>query len=374
VNILHITTFLQGGAGLAIAELACSQAARGHQVTVVTSRTEEQDYSNYPQWLDRLATSDVRVLQTDSTFKRDISLNIAAFQHIRNAVDVAHLSIIHTHAAIPSMLGLLIRSATKRLVPVLQTMHGWGIRKDSTQAATDIALMKSVDRVITPSMASKRLLERLGVDPHLISVVRYGIPPLAHSADEAGIERLRQWKSSGHVVLLCTGTVGPRKNQRLLIEAIAHGGTPANVACAIVGEGEEVPLLNSLIQQNGLQNRVHMFGYQPNAARFLRAADWFVLPSMDEGLPLSVLEAYRAAVPVIGSDIAEIAEVIRPEQTGYLFRAGDLGSLVKALGAAAELAESERLKMGAFSRRLWQDHYSLEQMRLGYEAVYNELL
>ncbi|PYS24428.1 MAG: glycosyltransferase family 1 protein, partial [Acidobacteria bacterium] len=96
VNILHITTFLQGGAGLAIAELACSQAARGHQVTVVTSRTEEQDYSNYPQWLDRLATSDVRVLQTDSTFKRDISLNIAAFQHIRNAVDVAHLSIIHT--------------------------------------------------------------------------------------------------------------------------------------------------------------------------------------------------------------------------------------------------------------------------------------
>jgi glycosyltransferase involved in cell wall biosynthesis len=141
-----------------------------------------------------------------------------------------------------------------------------------------------------------------------------------------------------------------------------------------VGEGEEISVLHSRIEQTGIQDRVRMFGYQPDAARFLRAADWFVLPSMDEGLPLSVLEAYRAAVPVLGSDIAEIAEVICPEQTGYMFGAGDLESLVRTLRRAAHMAESERLKMSALAHRMWQDHYSLDQMLEGYAAAYVDLL
>ena len=91
-------------------------------------------------------------------------------------------------------------------------------------------------------------------------------------------------------------------------------------------------------------------------------------------MPLSVLEAYRSGVPVIGSDIAEIAEVICPEQTGYLFRAGGLESLVKTLQRAAHQSESERLKMGALAKRMWQDHYSLERMLEWYAAVYNDLL
>lgn len=374
MNILHITTYLQGGAGLAIAQLACGQAARGHQVAMVANRTEEQDYSNYPEWLTRLADAGIRVLSTDSTFKRDLALNIAAFRDIRAAIDCRELSIIHAHAAVPSMIGLLIRSVSKRPIPILQTMHGWGIRKDAMQAATDIALMNAIDRVVAPSFASGQLLQRLGIDPALIRVVPYGVPPACGFEEEASTELLRHWKAAGHVVLVCTGTIGPRKNQRLLIEAIAHPQAPRNIACAIVGEGSELPLLNSMIQEKGLGERVHMFGYQPNAARFLDAADWFVLPSRDEGLPLSVLEAYRAAVPVIGSDIAELAEIIRPDETGYLFRDNDVASLVQILQNVAQAPDSQRLKMGSASQKLWRDQYSLEQMMLRYDALYTELL
>jgi glycosyltransferase involved in cell wall biosynthesis len=359
---------------LAIAELACSQSAQDHNVTVVTSRTAEGDYGNYPQWLTRLESSDVQVLQTDSTFKRDGALNDTAFQHIRDTVDVEQLSVIHSHAAIPSMLGLRLRSIAKRFIPVLQTMHGWGIRKDEAQSINDIALMNGTDAIVVPSIASRRLLERLGIAPHLVRVVPYGIPPLPPTAAGGGIEALHHWKSCGYVVLVCTGTVGPRKNQCLLIEALAHPEAPKNLACAVVGEGEEVSTLSLLIEQSGMQDRVRMFGFQPDAARFLSAADWFILPSMDEGLPLSVLEAYRAGVPVIGSDIAEIAEVICPGQTGYLFAAGEVESLVKTLRRAANLSESERLKMGSLARRMWQDHYSLERMLEGYAAVYDALL
>src|SRR5438105_4709736 len=171
MNILHITTFLQGGAGLAITQLANNQARAGHKVTVVASRTGEGDYCNYPQWLDELSAGGVEILQVDSTFKRDVALHIAALREVREAVDGRQLSLIHSHAAIPSMLALLLRSGAKRHVPVLQTMHGWGVRKDAAQAATDIALMNEVDAIVTPLTASRRLIERLGVRADLVSVL-----------------------------------------------------------------------------------------------------------------------------------------------------------------------------------------------------------
>src|SRR5690606_11261186 len=70
VRILHLTTFLQGGAGLAITSLAASQACDGHDVTVVTSRTEVPGYGNYPAYLETLIDSRVRVRQVDSLFDR----------------------------------------------------------------------------------------------------------------------------------------------------------------------------------------------------------------------------------------------------------------------------------------------------------------
>src|SRR5213593_4860545 len=288
MHILHITTFLQGGAGCAITDLALNRAATGHEVTVVTSRRGEWDYGNYPQWLEKLSAAGIDVLQVDSTFKRDVALHISAFRHLRETLAGRELSLIHTHAAIPSMLALLLRSDSKRRVPILQTMHGWGIRKDALQAATDIALMSAVDVVVTPSAASKRLLERLGVRSDHMSIVPYGVGPLRLSAEPPELDLLRRWRSGGYTVLVCVGSVGSRKNQRLLIEAIADSKAPVRLACAIVGEGEDVPTLRAMVQQTGIDARVHFFGYQPDAARFLDAADWLVLPSNDEGLPLSI--------------------------------------------------------------------------------------
>ena len=374
MNILHITTFLQGGAGQAIVELACAQALSGHKVTVVTSGTGEQDYGNYPQWIDRLASGGVHLVSVESTFKRDLALNIAAFRQICAAVDCHALSVIHTHAAIPSMLALLLRSRADHAIPVLQTMHGWGIRKDASQAATDVTLMNELDRVVTPSEASRRLLERLGIARRLITVVPYGIAASPDTEDDPGIGLLRQWRSRGLLVLVCVGTVGPRKNQRLLMQAMVHPQVAPTLACAVVGEGEEVRALEALVKEAGIEERVCFFGYQPTGARFINAADWLVLPSNDEGLPLSILEAYRAGVPVIGSDIPEIAEVIIPEQTGILFQAGNVDSLAQSLQAAAALPAGARLKMGDRAKSLWHEQYRLDRMLDRYAQIYQDLL
>jgi L-malate glycosyltransferase len=374
MNILHITTYLQGGAGRIIADLASSQALAGHKVIVAASGKAEQDYGNYSQWLDQLASVGADLILVDSTFKRDVSLNVAAFRQIADEVDCASLSLIHTHAAIPSLVALLLRSRAKRAIPILQTMHGWGVRKSRDQAATDISLMSQLDRVIATSESSKRLLSDLGLEPALITVIPNGVAPPPQSTDASSTSMLAQWRSRGLKVLVCIGTVGPRKNQRLLVESMAHAQAPRNIACAVIGEGEEVPALQAMAQESGIGDRVYFFGYQRETAQFLASADWLILPSNDEGLPLSILEAYRVCVPVLGSDIPEIAEIVLPQQTGILFQAGNSDSLVQALVKIAQMPESERKRMGIASKQLWQERYSFERMFDQYAQIYRELL
>jgi L-malate glycosyltransferase len=374
MNILHITTFLQGGAGRIIAELACSQALSGHKVAVAASGNGEIDYGNYPEWLDRLSQAGIRRVLVESTFKRDVSLNIAAFRQIAESLDYASLSLIHAHAAIPSLVALLLRSKARRTIPILQTMHGWGIRKDPEQEVTDITLMNQLDRVVTTSNSSRQLLIRLGLAPELIEVVPNGVPAVSPLSDDGGADLLKQWQARGLRILVCLGTVGKRKNQRLLIEALAHAQAPHNLACAIVGEGDEAQALAALALESGIRDRVHFFGYQTQGARFLACADWLVLPSRDEGLPISVLEAHSAGVPVVGSNIPEIAEIIEHKATGLLFQNDNVDSLVRVLATAAGMPESKRLRMGAASKKRWEKQYSLEQMLARYDRIYHELL
>jgi L-malate glycosyltransferase len=373
MNILHITTFLQGGAGQVIAELACSQVLLGHKVTVVASKTAEQDYFNYPQWLDQLRSMGVRLVLVESTFKRDIALNVSAFRQVQEFLDYAAPSIMHTHAAIPSLIALLLRSRAKSPIPILQTMHGWGIQKNPQQAAMDITILNQLDRVITPSESSKRLLSNFGLLPELIKVVPYGVArtPITN---EPSSGLLKQWRASGLIILACIGSIGPRKNQRLLMHALAHPQAPRNLACAFVGEGKEIPVLQTMAAENGIGEQVHFFGYQPEAAKFISSADWLVLPSNDEGLPLSILEAYRAGVPVLGSNIPEIAEIILQEQTGILFQAGNEDSLVRALLKISSMPQKERAFMGVAANKLWQEKYSLDRMLDQYALIYQELL
>jgi glycosyltransferase involved in cell wall biosynthesis len=256
----------------------------------------------------------------------------------------------------------------------MQTMHGWGIQKNPEQTATDITLMNQLDRVVTTSESSRRLLLKYGLASELIEVVPNGVGPSPPAVDGEFTRVLADWRSEGLTVLVCLGTIGPRKNQRLLLQAMAHPQAPRNLACLFVGEGEEIPALETLVQESGIGRRARFVGYQPEGAQFVAGADWLILPSNDEGLPLSMLEAYRACVPVIGSNIPEIAEVILPEKTGILFQAGNLDSLAEALEKAAKMPESERARMGKASKELWLDRYRLETMLSHYGRIYGELM
>ena len=130
MNILHITTFFQGGAGRIIYNLALQQKKDGHKVVVITSKTEEPGYENYREYIDGLINNDITVHKIDSSFKRDLYLNLLVVEQARKIILENDIDVIHAHAAVPALIGMISRQVTKKYIPVIQTMHGYGLNKN----------------------------------------------------------------------------------------------------------------------------------------------------------------------------------------------------------------------------------------------------
>ena len=296
MRILHVSTFLQGGAGRIIAALAVAQRRAGHDVTVVVDAGGQTGYESYPEYITQLVGAGVGFHAITSTFTRDVALNVRAVQELRSLVGPQVIDVAHTHAAIPTLVARLALSR-RSYVPLAQTMHGWGIRKTPEQAATDSTLLGLADAVVTPSVAARETLRRLGLDETSVHVIPYGLEkaPSSSTPDASDAVLFAQLRAPGTSIALCIGTIGDRKNQALLVRALSSLN---GVAAVFIGDGDAEPL-RTLAAELGVSAQVHILGYRTDASRYLTLADFLVLPSMNEGLPIAVLEAFRSGVPVV---------------------------------------------------------------------------
>ncbi len=364
MKILHVSTFLQGGAGRVIASLAVAQQRAGHHVTVVADGGADTGYGSYPEYLDRLTDAGVGWHTVCSTFTRDLSLTVQAARQLRGLIGHQPVDVVHTHAAIPTLVAHIALGRSR--VRLLQTMHGWGIRKTPEQAAMDITLLGLADAVVTPSAAARETLRGLGLDDARMHVVPYGLPrePDGRGLDVGDVALFASCRASGRAIALCIGTLGERKNQALLVKALV---TLPGVVAVFIGDGDDAPL-RSLAAQLGVAERVHVLGYRADASRYLPLADTLVLPSRNEGLPVAVLEALRAGVPVVGSAIPEIAEAVDDGRTGVLFTPEDCDALAAAVRRSVE--PSTRDAMRAHARAAFKQRYDLGRMIAAYERLY----
>lgn len=372
VRILHLTTFVQGGAGLAMTELACGQARRGHEVTLVTSRTGVPGYGNYPDHLARLSREHVRVITVDSLFSRNPADHAAVSQVIdRDLGGASAFDLIHAHAAVPAALGAAAIARACRTLPVVQTMHGWGVSKTAAHAAFDVTVMNQVDRLVVPAPASAALLASIGVRQDHQAVVPYGVPDTRDTEPDALSTLMRGWRRAGHHVLCAVGTLGTRKNQRLLLEALAMDDSRVH-RLVIIGDGPQAPLKSAAIAL-GVADRVHFAGYRPDARRYLREADLLVLPSRAEGQPLTILEAFCDGTPVLVSAVPELSELVVPEGAGWTFIPDDARDLATALARAASIDPADRQALIERARSVYRARFTVDRMVDDYMTEYGRV-
>ncbi len=208
-----------------------------------------------------------------------------------------------------------------------------------------------------------------------VSVVPNGIDCGAFAARSASSETRRELGIPEDAVVVCSvGRLNEIKRYDLLLQALAAVRRYfPTIRVLLVGDGPARAELTGLTTALGLSGCVHFAGYQAEPQRFFRAMDIFALTSRMEGLPLAILEAWAAGLPVIATAVGGVPDLIDHGRNGLLIPSGDVSALVAAL--------EELVADGVHAAALGQEgqtcvraRYSLERMSATYEAHYRELL
>jgi glycosyltransferase involved in cell wall biosynthesis len=243
---------------------------------------------------------------------------------------------------------------------------------------SDRWLMEFTDRVVALSRTHAAYLRDWeGIDPGRIRVIENGIDVASFAAGGVGGDALRVELNigAGERVVTMVAALRPEKAHDALLEAasrlVAEG---RSLKFLVVGDGERRQELERRVRRDGLDSAVRFLGIRRDVARLLHVSDVLVLPSHDvvETLPLAVLEAMAAGVPVVASRVGSLGEVIEDGRSGRLIRPADSMELAEAIAYILDNPPVAEEWVRTARQRV-EDGYSLERMTREYQQMFEEL-
>ena len=182
---------------------------------------------------------------------------------------------------------------------------------------------------------------------------------------------IRESSSDKRIKLVCVGTLSNRKNQIGILESLSL--LPPSIcrefSLTFVGDGPERVKLEDFSRK--IQAPIHFVGNSNNVDEYLKVADVFILYSKDEGLPISIVEAMRASLPIISTNIAGIPEMINNGVSGFLVNVDNI-----ELKTVFEVLLSERTKlkvMGEESHKIFLTKFTIDAMINSYSNLWLEI-
>jgi glycosyltransferase involved in cell wall biosynthesis len=253
---------------------------------------------------------------------------------IRRYLREVQPAIVHTFLLTASLYGRL--AAMLEHVPiVIGTEVNIYERKRSHHILAERLLMNRTDRVIVSARSVREFYVRqIHADPAKIDVIYNAVDWSTLQPAESPGTRARMRASLGLAAdAKLAGVIArltEQKGHRFLFEALAAAAL-ADVHLLVVGDGDLRDALRVEAGRLGIASRVHFLGARRDLGDLLAAIDVFVMPSLWEGLPLSLILAMGAALPVVATAVAGIPEVVAPGETGWLVPPGDAPALARAL-------------------------------------------
>ena len=335
-----------------------------------------EDVSDFRQ---RLARDDVEIVALDRSrvgiwrMRRQI---YALCRRLRPAI-------LHTRNL--SGLDALLPARLAGVGRCVHGEHGWDVDDLRGEKLRPTLLRRLhsplVDRYVTVSTDLERyLIRRVGIAPSRITAICNGVD-VARFAPAGGrpVQLLPgEMRTAAPFVIGTVGRIQPVKDQAVLVRAFARlaAERPAlrtRLRLAIVGDGPLLPALRELARSLGITDIAWFPGALDNVADVLRLFDVFVLPSLNEGISNTILEALASGVPVVATRVGGNVEIVDDGRAGRLFAPGDVAALASLLG---EYVDDPRLRNAhaAAARRAATERFSLDRMVAQYRALYESLL
>ena len=196
------------------------------------------------------------------------------------------------------------------------------------------------------------------------SVIINGIDDLTKEQLEE-VEEIRKESEASRFKyrMCCSGTINTRKGHRYIIEALHKlpDELLKEVHVDFMGDGGERPVLETLVKEWGLEEHVTFYGLIPNVEvyKYLAKNNIYILMSNNEGLPISIIEAMRAGLPIISTKVSGIPELVNVGENGFLLNpdSKELTDLLKTL------PKHNWEKMGLHSRLRFEKEFTFDRMK-----------
>jgi glycosyltransferase involved in cell wall biosynthesis len=233
---------------------------------------------------------------------------------------------------------------------------------------------RHVDVFIAASQAIADILAADGIAPDRVDVVHDGVNIAFIDKQPAVNVHEALWLPAGAPLVGNVAALASHKGQRHLVAAAALvlRDIP-DARFLIVGEGELRGALERQIRDLGLERRVQLTGFRPDAIGIIKSLDVFVLSSVTEGLGSVLLEAMTSGRAIVGTRAGGIPEVIRDGKTGLLVAPTDEAGLAKAIRRLLR-DQSLRERLGAAARTIVEQHFSVDALVSGTRQVYERRL
>ncbi len=298
--------------------------------------------------------------QTLKYLKREPGIHdLRAVAEIRDLIDKYRPDVLFLNSTKAGFVGSLASVFPKRLnaLKVIYRIGGWSFNDPWPKWKKWFWILLEwlsagwKDIIIVNNQHDLGQAKRLHIKPRReIVLIHNGIETykLDFLSKEEALEKLfeKAAKFSGRILQAknIVGTIAnfyPTKGLEYFIEAADYFHDMDDLVFFIIGDGEARPELERRIREKGLEKKVFLLGQMPDAFRFLPAFDIFILSSVKEGFPWSLIEAMAARLPVIATRVGAVPEIIDNGKNGIIVEPKDPAQMAKKI---REILESDHLK------------------------------
>lgn len=287
------------------------------------------------------------------------------------------IEILHSHGY---KFNLLMGVWPQRLrrMPLVTTLHGYVHAPTYTKLwlyeLLDRAILKRMDSIVVVNPVMKSIPAVSAIDPRKVCEIANGIDvssaPVVKQIDKIAT----QFLANHGPIIGAIGRLSKEKGLSHLVEAFAElrKRFPKS-GLLLIGEGLERASLERLISEKGLEEHVLMPGYRADITSYMAPMDVLVMPSLTEGLPMTLLEAMHLGVPVVASSVGGIPKLLDSGRCGFLTDPKNIAQLVKSIGISLTLNKDQLERFKSLAHERVRTHYSSVAMSERYQELYQNL-
>lgn len=325
---------------------------------------------------EEIETFSLPEMERDISLVKDIKTFFSFLKTVKREMpDVLHLNSPKA-SGIGSVVGSLV--GTKKII---MTVHGWSFNEDRNYFQKIIIkffswlTMLFCHKVIVLSEKEKEQVSNWPFIKNKLEIIPTSIKPFDLLSNEDARDFLisidnNLEKYKNNIWIGTIAELNKNKGLNFVLDALKNEEVSKNIIYIVIGDGEQEDNLKKQIIKNNLVEKVFLMGHLENASQYLSAFDLFLISSIKEGLPYSLLEAGYARLPVISTNVGGIPEIIKQEENGVLIEPSNSTEIEKSI--VSFLNDTEKYKkMGQSLFQKIEKAFLFENIAKKIIALYN---